>query len=201
MSALLGKLEALYGQGDETAAGFRLTDRGIWHATPLAVLAAAVPLVAETGLLVAGGRPAQVFDAGAGDGRLLAALALGLPPTFERLLWGLESDATLAATARSKLSTLNHPVRVAEGDFLDPRAYEDLGLRPRDLEVVVSQSVYVSPQLPSRVFPVAGIESCAPLVKVQRGRPEPAKHMGVPPKEQRARLQRRNCSHESSGKS
>ena len=136
MSALLGKLEALYGQGDETAAGFRLTDRGIWHATPLAVLAAAVPLVAETGLLVAGGRPARLFDAGAGDGRFLAALALGLPPTFERLLWGLESDATLAATARSKLSTLNHPVRVAEGDFLDPRAYEDLGLRPRDLEVV-----------------------------------------------------------------
>lgn len=131
MRALLEKLQDLYGRGDdEKAAQFRLTDRGIWHPTPLAVLAAAIPLVVEANLLEARGRPAQVFDAGAGDGRLLAALALGLDATFSVRLGGLESDASLAATARERLDTVarwgvvpNRVARVAEGDFFDPRAY------------------------------------------------------------------------------
>ena len=144
MRALLEKLQDLYGRGDdEEAAPFRLTDRGIWHPTPLAVLAAAVPLIVEANLLEARGGTAQVLDAGAGDGRLLAALALGLDATVSVRLGGLESDASLAATARERLDTMArwgvvpHRVsRVAEGDFFDPRAYELVGLVPRQLDVV-----------------------------------------------------------------
>ena len=144
MTDLLERLQDLYDRRDDIAAGgLRLTDRGIWHATPLAVLAAAIPLVVETGLLKTRGGPAQVFDAGAGDGRLLAALALGLPATVDVRLGGIESDVALAATAREKLGAVarlgidpNRVARVAEGDFFDPRAYERVGLLPRDLDVV-----------------------------------------------------------------
>ena len=38
--------------------------------------------------------------------RLLAALALGLDATFSVRLGGLESDASLAATARERLDTM-----------------------------------------------------------------------------------------------
>ena len=104
LNDLLTRLQDLYGtSGDAAASDFRLTDRGIWHPTPLAVLAAAVPLLGETPFLKARGRPLEVLDAGAGDGRLVAALALGLPATFDLRLGGLESDALLALTAREKL--------------------------------------------------------------------------------------------------
>ena len=142
MTSLLERLQDLYGRGeDHAAAEFRLTERGIWHATPLAVLAAAIPSIVETGLLVPRGRPTQVFDAGAGVGRLLAALALGLPARLDVRLGGLESDADLAAIASEKLaaavgSVPNRVAQVAEGDFFDPRDYERIGLRPRDLDVV-----------------------------------------------------------------
>ena len=144
MTALLENLKDLYDQGDDVAAGgLRLTDRGIWHATPLGVLAAAIPLVVEANLLEVRGRSAQVFDAGAGDGRLLAALALGVDGTFDVRLGGLESDASLAATAREKLATMaslgavpKRVAQVAEGDFFDPRAYELVGLMPRELALV-----------------------------------------------------------------
>ena len=144
MSSLLHKLQDLYDRGhDDAVAEFRVTDLGIWHATPLAVLAAAIPLVSKTGLGAARGRPVEIFDAGAGDGRLLAALALGLGPTLDVRLCGLEGDPALAATARDKLESVqtsrvvqNRVARVAEGNFLDPRAYERLGLPPRDLDLV-----------------------------------------------------------------
>ena len=144
MTDLLERLQGLYDRGDDIAAGgLRLTDRGLWHATPLAVLAAAIPLVVETGLLKARGRPAQVFDAGAGDGRLLAALARGLPATVDVRLGGIESDVALAATAREKLEVVaaspalpNRAAQVAQGDFFDPRAYDLLGFAPKALDVV-----------------------------------------------------------------
>lgn len=144
MTALLQELETLYPRGDAAAAGaLRLTDRGIWHATPLVVLAAAVPLVGESNLLESRGRPLCLLDAGAGDGRLLAALALGLPRACDVWLLGLECDGALVNTARETLATLgsrslapNRKIVVAEGDFFDPLAYARLDVAPRDLDLV-----------------------------------------------------------------
>lgn len=142
MTGLLDALQDLY--ADHHAGGaLRLTDRGIWHATPLAVLAAAVPVIGESDLLAPRGRALQILDAGAGDGRLLAALALGLPPAFEGRLLGLECDEALLALARQKLARLapgrlhtNRELRVSEGDFFEPAAYAPLDVTPRDLDLV-----------------------------------------------------------------
>jgi hypothetical protein len=150
--------------GGEVADGLVATDAGIWHATPLPVLAAAVPALVETGVLEsagighrrrvapraavgpgekpAAGRPLVLFDAGAGDGRVLAALALGLPPALHVRLLGLECDAHLAATAAERMEALRarRPEtcvpRVARGDFLDTSAYAPLGVAPSALHVV-----------------------------------------------------------------
>jgi len=142
VTVLLDALQGLYAD-DDAGGALRLTDRGIWHATPLAVLAAAVPVIGESDLLAPRGRPTHLLDAGAGDGRLLAALALGLPPGFEGRLLGLECDGSLAVTARERLAALarrglitNRETRVVEGDFFEPFAYEPLGVAPRDLDLV-----------------------------------------------------------------
>jgi hypothetical protein len=130
-------LAALYGTGGRE--GLRLTDGGLWHATPLSVLAAAIPVLEKTGLVTS---PRILFDAGAGDGRLLAALALGLPGAAERRLLGLECDPVLAGEAGSRLEALGArlPVsrlpRVAEGDFFQERAYAPLAVSPSDLDLV-----------------------------------------------------------------
>jgi hypothetical protein len=83
-----------------------------------------------------------VFDAGAGDGRLLAALALGLPDSCDARLLGLESDATLAATAAGQLDALggrltpHRVLRVAAGDFFVTSDYAALEVAPSELDVV-----------------------------------------------------------------
>jgi SAM-dependent methyltransferase len=143
LSDLLDRLRDLYGESDDAAASaLRLTDHGIWHPTPLAVVAAAVSFLGETGFLKAQGRPLRALDAGAGDGRLVAALALGLPATIDARVAGIESDAHLAATARARLE-LAAPrlfreglVQIAEGDFFDLRSYAALGWAPRDVDLV-----------------------------------------------------------------
>jgi hypothetical protein len=129
-------LRGLYGDDEPT---LRATDSGLWHATPLAVLAAAIPVLVETGVLA---RVKVVFDAGAGDGRLLAALALGLPGSLDLRLLGLECDATLAATAARRLDALRErrPAarlpRVAAGDFFVVSDYAPLETAPSELDVV-----------------------------------------------------------------
>jgi hypothetical protein len=145
LSDLLERLRDLYGGGqDQAASEFRLTERGIWHPTPLAVLAAAVPLLAETELVKPRDHALQILDAGAGDGRLVAALVLGLPEALEVRPLGIESDAALAARARQTLEKIaalhprgtSRPALIVEGDFFDPQAYAPLGLAPHDLDVV-----------------------------------------------------------------
>ena len=145
MSDLLERLRDLYGGGqDQAASEFRLTERGIWHPTPLAVLAAAVPLLAETELVKPRDHALQILDAGAGDGRLIAALVLGLPEALEVRPSGIESDATLAAGAQQTLERIaamrplgtSRVAQIVEGDFFDPHAYARLGLDPSDLDVV-----------------------------------------------------------------
>ena len=143
MIPLLEALHALYapkGQGAETP--LRLTEAGLWHATPLSVLAGAVPHLVEQGL-VAPGPPRVLFDAGAGDGRLLMALALGLPDVVDTRLLGLECDASLAtvAGAQARRLTLAHRAerrrpRVAVGDYLEVADYVTLGVSPPEIDLV-----------------------------------------------------------------
>jgi hypothetical protein len=130
-------LVALYGAVE--GAPLRLTEGGLWHATPLPVLVAAIPVLVEARLL----ESARVlFDAGAGDGRLLAALALGLPSSLEVRLLGLERDANLAREAEGRLGTLRRRLspsrlpRVAEGDYFSKADYAPLGIAPAELDLV-----------------------------------------------------------------
>jgi hypothetical protein len=129
------RLRGLYGADD--ALGLRVTAGGLWHASPLGMLAAAVPALAETGLLAPG---ALLFDAGAGDGRLLAALALGLPAALRLRLAGLETDLALACEARLRLDAVGRGnavrLRMARGDYFHPRYHEALGHQPLDLDLV-----------------------------------------------------------------
>lgn len=131
------QLRSLY--GPDAGPSLRVTSSGLWHPTPLPVLGAAVPVLSKTGLLTRG---ALLFDAGMGDGRLLAALALGLPPGLRLRLAGLEIDPRLAAEARLRLSVLGRgmrnfaSLRVAHGDYFHPRYHEALGHRPDDIDLV-----------------------------------------------------------------
>ncbi|HEY6549299.1 MAG TPA: hypothetical protein VI589_15390 [Vicinamibacteria bacterium] len=137
VSPLEEKLRGLYGPDEDLS--LRATAGGLWHATPLGVLGATVAALAETGLLVPG---ALLFDAGMGDGRVLAALALGLPAALRPRLAGLESDEDLAREARRRLHALEAgtrtagSLRVARGDYFHPRYHEALGHRPSDLDLV-----------------------------------------------------------------
>jgi hypothetical protein len=140
VSSLLDALQALHAPGgrDEDAP-LRLTEGGLWHATPLPVLAGAVPLVVEYGL-VPSRQPLVVLDAGAGDGRVLSALALGLPDDVEARLLGLEIDSQLAAAAEAQARLA--PVawgrrpRIAIGDYLAVRDYAALGIAPEEVDLV-----------------------------------------------------------------
>ena len=67
----------------------RLTDSGIWLATPLGVLARAVPLAERLDLFPSVGAGPNILDAGVGDGRLLLALAILLPHRPDIRLYGL----------------------------------------------------------------------------------------------------------------
>jgi hypothetical protein len=130
------KLRSLYGPDEDLS--LRVTAGGLWHATPLRVLGAAVPALAEAGLVAPG---TLLFDAGAGDGRLLAALALGLSAAIRPRLAGLEADPLLAQEARLRLGGLRWAqaaasLRVAQGDYFHPRYHEALGHKPSDLDLV-----------------------------------------------------------------
>src|SRR5690349_19485381 len=86
--SILPSLRALY---DDVPESLRITDGGIWHATPLEILDAAMSTCATHGLVRVG---ETVFDAGAGDGRVLAALALALPANGNTFV-GWECDEAL----------------------------------------------------------------------------------------------------------
>jgi hypothetical protein len=133
-------LEALASLFPEECIGpLQITSGGLWQPTPLAVLAAALPLV--EGLLCSGAPGRRViFDAGAGDGRVLAALALGLSPRLDVTLVGLECAPPLARAARATMGALPLPAhrrpRVEEGSYLEPRDYARLGIDTKALDLV-----------------------------------------------------------------
>lgn len=132
--------DALYdtfepGRTDEVS--FGLTERGIWHPTPLDVLLPALEAMAGAGWLGSAERTLTILDAGSGDGRVVAALSLAswLSPTSRVL--GLESNGQLDTRARARLERLGpkRPTQIARGDFLDPTSYAAFGLRPCDVDV------------------------------------------------------------------
>jgi len=127
-------LTQLYGDVDNS---LRITEGGLWHATPLEVLTTAVPLL-ETHVRMQNGF--NILDAGAGDGRVLAALALGLAGSSGVKLWGLESDAVLLQDARTRLanlSTENQPV-LGLGSYLSTADLASLGVPVARLDLVLN---------------------------------------------------------------
>jgi hypothetical protein len=106
----------------------RITDDGIFLATPLEVASEALGAVRE-GL---GPRP-RLLDAGMGDGRIVAlAHLLGFDA------FGLETDATLFESAGASLCELEVPAKIGSGSFLDPASYGALGALPHELDVVMN---------------------------------------------------------------
>lgn len=131
----LDALSPLYPDADDP---LRITAGGLWHATPLPVLAAALPRIEA--LVSPAGRPLVLFDAGAGDGRVLAALALGFSATLNVTLLGLECAAPLVERARAAFGALENPPsrrpQVEEGSYLETKDYERLGITPGALDLV-----------------------------------------------------------------
>jgi hypothetical protein len=131
--------------GDSSRAPLRLTPAGLYHATPLPVLVAAVeallraPPLSHTGSLT-------VLDAGAGDGRMLCALGLIAPSTRRLRLVGIECDAELhrescerlAALARRPVWPRDRGAALLHGDWSSPAAFESLGLELADFQLVLN---------------------------------------------------------------
>jgi hypothetical protein len=124
--------------------GLRATQRGLWLATPWPVLGAAVSAAVSAGFFAGTRRPCVVLDAGAGDGRVLGALAALVPAATELVLVGVECDGALAASAVRALDGAAHrgafpparTPRVVQGDYLDPVAYPRAGLAPERIDLV-----------------------------------------------------------------
>lgn len=171
MSAVLDTLTGWYGEGPEA---LRLTGEGLWHATPVAVLAAAVEWMAFT-------PGAVVLDAGCGDGRLLAALALSGRARDVTLL-GLECDAPLVERAQQVLSRLPAPgrPRVAVGDYFSDAAYAVLGISVSDVTVWCNYPDGNEARLLQHVL-ARGVAGARLLVLS----PESEPWLGAPPKSRR----------------
>ena len=118
----------------------RRTGRGIWAATPVRVVEAAVKTLHGIGLLGDGGQPGHVIDAGTGDGRVPAVLAAWGP---SRTVYGFETDAALYAQAVTNLHALDAGglvdaahVHLLEADYCDVRSYERGGIALSQTAVV-----------------------------------------------------------------
>jgi len=88
--------------------------------------------LADLGLLGDGHQTGHVIDAGTGDGRIPAVLAL-LDPS--RVVYGIEADQALHARAVNNLHTLDARglidaahVHLIEADYLDVATYQTRGI-------------------------------------------------------------------------
>ena len=118
----------------------RKTGRGIWAATPVRVIEAAVKRLHGIGLLGDAGPPGHVIDAGTGDGRVSAVLAARDP---SRVVYGFETDTALYAQAVANLHALEADGRIdaaqlhlLEADYCDVRSYERGGIALSQTAVV-----------------------------------------------------------------
>lgn len=124
------------GTADGRTLPIRRTGRGIWVATPIRVLEAAVVILSADGLLggarAAGAANGPVIDAGSGDGRILAVIAWLVPG---QPVLGVEADEVLHARAASHLRALGEAgvidpahLRLAAADYRDPATYAVRGI-------------------------------------------------------------------------
>lgn len=123
-------LNAVFGEAREA---LRITDGGIFLATPVDVLAQAVRVLGDSFPVE---QRSRILDAGAGDGRVVVALALAFP---DAKVFGVECDAALAAEAARNVATLPAEKRplVARGDYLSPEPLSSLGASLESLDLVV----------------------------------------------------------------
>ena len=124
------------GTADGRTLPIRRTGRGIWVATPLRVLEAAVAILSADGLLGgaggAGASNGHVIDAGSGDGRVLAVIAWLVPG---QPVLGVESDEVLHVRAANHLRALGAGgvidpahLHLAAADYCDPATYAVRGI-------------------------------------------------------------------------
>lgn len=127
------RFHELYGDVPES---FRITEGGIFLATPLDVLAEAMNRVAGLGLI---GEGAVVLDAGSGDGRVVLALAIRFASIARARIVGLECDEELVRVAERTVATFDSPIRprIARGDYHDDRTFGALGISFSDVDVVM----------------------------------------------------------------
>ncbi len=129
---------------DTQSLPIRVTARGLWAPTPFSVLAALLRATKAHGFFEsrAPGRNA-VLDAGAGDGRVLAALAYFEP---ELDVIGIESDERLFHLAVANLEKLERKalvsrperLRLGRGDYRQVGTYESSGIRLEDIAFVLN---------------------------------------------------------------
>ena len=120
------------GTADGRTLPIRRTGRGIWVATPIRVLEAAVTVLSAEGLLPGGAggaspATAHAIDAGSGDGRVLAVIAWLVPG---QPVLGVESDEVLHVRAANHLRALGAAgvvdpahLHLAAADYCDPATY------------------------------------------------------------------------------
>ncbi len=139
-----GRLEAIFQRSEQALAQgvpIRKTSAGIWVPSPIAMIVDVVSVLRELGLLGPAAAGGAVVDAGMGDGRVAAVVAL-LEPSHP--VYGIEHDPVLYARARqnlrralrmSRASPRVHPI---EGDYCDVATYASCGLDPRDVRLVLN---------------------------------------------------------------
>ena len=139
----MATIRAVLGELFPDGVPMRATDRGLWLATPVAVLATAFDAITSRGRLGAG-RPSRLLDAGAGDGRVLGVFGSRWADRPGLELLGIEDDASLFACAQRNLQALRAagrltgPLAVARGDYLAAPVYTELGVAPTDIDLVVN---------------------------------------------------------------
>jgi len=123
----------------------RLTEAGLFLATPLDVLVAACAALLQSPGLSSPERM-TVLDAGSGDGRVLGALGLLAPASRPLRLVGIECDRDLhldscdrlAALARRPTWPAGRGAALLHGDWTAPDAFASLGLGLADFDLVLN---------------------------------------------------------------
>ena len=140
----IGRLEAIFQWSERALAHgvpIRKTSAGIWVPSPISMIVDAVSALRELGLLGPAAAGRAVVDAGMGDGRVAAVVAL-LEPSHP--VYGIERDPVLCARAEQNLrralrtsrgSPRVHPV---EGDYCDVATYASCGLDLQAVGVVIN---------------------------------------------------------------
>ena len=141
MALTLKRLDALFEESTTRLGGtipIRKTQVGIWVPSPVSVTAAAAELLDDMGVLADAD---VIVDAGSGDGRVAAVLAL-LRPSAQ--VYGIEADPIFHAQAVENLAELErrglppHRVHLVEGDYCEPRTYTKAGIEPSEVTLFLN---------------------------------------------------------------